>query len=69
MMPKGAQRESRAMIWHRFLVDETATTAIEYGLMVALISLTIIGAVSATGQGIKNTLYGQIVTALASMTK
>ncbi len=67
MMPKGAERESRATTLHRFLDDETATTAIEYGLMIALISLTIIGAVSATGQAIRDTLYGQIVSALASM--
>jgi Flp pilus assembly pilin Flp len=44
-------------------------TAVEYGLMVALIGLTIFAAVSAVGQGIKNTLYGQIVTALQNMGK
>jgi Flp pilus assembly pilin Flp len=37
--------------------------------MVALIALTIIGAISATGQGIRDTLYGQIVTALQNMGK
>ena len=55
--------------WHRLLADRCGATAIEYGLMVALISLTIIGTVSATGQAIKDTLYGQIVSALSSMTK
>ena len=44
-------------------------TAVEYGLMAALIGLTIFGAVSSVGQGIKNTLYGQIVTALQNMGK
>jgi Flp pilus assembly pilin Flp len=44
-------------------------SAIEYGLMTALIGLTIIGTVSAAGQAIRDTLYGQIVNALASMTK
>jgi Flp pilus assembly pilin Flp len=55
--------------WRRFIDDKGAATAIEYGLMVALIGLTIIGTVSAAGQAIKDTLYGQIVNALASMTK
>ena len=53
----------------RFALDQRGVTAVEYGLMVALISLTIIGAVSTVGQGIKNTLYGQIVTALQNMGK
>jgi Flp pilus assembly pilin Flp len=44
-------------------------TAVEYGLMVALIGLTVFAAISAVGQGIKNTLYGQIVSALQSMGK
>jgi Flp pilus assembly pilin Flp len=42
---------------------------VEYGLMAALIGLTTFAAVSAVGQGIKNTLYGQIVTALQNMGK
>jgi len=49
--------------------DEDAATAVEYGLMAALIALTIFGAISSVGQGIKNTLYGQIVTALQNMGK
>jgi Flp pilus assembly pilin Flp len=59
----------RPGVWRRFLDDERAVTALEYGLMVALIGLTIIGTVSAAGQAIRDTLYGQIVNALASMTK
>jgi pilus assembly protein Flp/PilA len=54
---------------HRFASDESGVTAVEYGLMVALIGLTIFAAVSAVGSGIKNTLYGQIVTALQNMGK
>jgi pilus assembly protein Flp/PilA len=53
----------------RFARDESGVTAVEYGLMVALIGLTIFAAVSAVGSGIKNTLYGQIVTALQNMGK
>jgi Flp pilus assembly pilin Flp len=51
----------------RLALDESGASAVEYGLMVALIGLTIFAAVSAVGQGLKNTLYGQIVTALQNM--
>jgi pilus assembly protein Flp/PilA len=53
----------------RFAADENGATAVEYGLMAALIGLTIFAAISAVGQGIKNTLYGQIVSALQNMGK
>ena len=69
MTHRSPVKPSRAGRWRRFLHDQSAVTAIEYGLMTALIGLTIIGAVNATGQAIKDTLYGQIVNALASMTK
>jgi pilus assembly protein Flp/PilA len=52
----------------RLALDRSGVTAVEYGLMAALIGLAIFAAVSATGQGIKNTL-GQIVTALQNMGK
>jgi len=39
----------------RFLADTRGATAIEYGLFAALISLAMIAALSATGDGIKNT--------------
>jgi len=51
----------------RFLVDRRGATAIEYAVMVALISLGIVTTVLAMGEGIKTTLYGAIVNALASM--
>jgi Flp pilus assembly pilin Flp len=51
----------------RLVLDESGASAVEYGLMAALIALTIFAAVSATGQGIRDTLYGQIVTALQNM--
>jgi pilus assembly protein Flp/PilA len=53
----------------RFAADESGATAVEYGLLAALIALTIFAAISSVGQGIKNTLYGQIVTALQNMGK
>jgi pilus assembly protein Flp/PilA len=53
----------------RFASDRDGATAVEYGLMAALIALTIFGAISSVGQGIKDTLYGQIVSALQNMGK
>jgi Flp pilus assembly pilin Flp len=53
----------------RFAADEHGATAVEYTLMAALIGLAIFGALSSVGQGIKNVLYGQIVTALQNMGK
>ena len=69
MMRQSAPNPTRLSAWRRFLGDETGATAIEYGLMTALIGLTIIGTVNAAGQAIKTTLYDQIVNALASMSK
>lgn len=39
----------------RFLKDESGATAIEYGLIAALISVVIIGAVTALGTGLSAT--------------
>jgi pilus assembly protein Flp/PilA len=39
----------------RFFKDEEGATAIEYGLIAALIAVIIIGAVTATGQGVMGT--------------
>ncbi len=39
----------------RFLKDESGATAIEYGLIAALISVAIIGGAGALGNGIDNT--------------
>ena len=59
----------RQSLWRCFRRDERAVTAVEYGVMAALIALVIISTVNATGQAINTTLYGQIVSALSSMTK
>jgi pilus assembly protein Flp/PilA len=48
----------------RFVADERGATAIEYGLMVALIGMTIMATIVSVGSGIKTTLYGSIVNAL-----
>ena len=41
-------------IFTRFLTDESGATAIEYGLLAALISVVIIGAVKAVGGNLSN---------------
>jgi len=64
-----ALRPQLAAQSRRLLADEGGATAIEYGLMVALISLAIIGTVESLGQSINSVLFGQIVSALAAMSK
>ena len=53
----------------RFGRDESGATAIEYGLITALIGLAIIGIVFSLGSSINTVLYGQIANALANMGK
>jgi pilus assembly protein Flp/PilA len=55
--------------WRRLLGDKRGVTAVEYGLMVAFISIAIIGTIEALGSSINAVLFGQIVTALAAMSK
>ena len=38
-----------------FIKDESGATAIEYGLIAALVAVVIIGAVSATGSSLQST--------------
>jgi pilus assembly protein Flp/PilA len=42
-------------LFSRFVRDESGATAIEYGLIAALISVVIIGAVTALGNGLQTT--------------
>jgi pilus assembly protein Flp/PilA len=42
-------------LFSRFVADESGVTAIEYGLIAALIAVIIIGAVSAVGTSLSNT--------------
>jgi len=50
----------------RLFADRGGATAIEYGLMVALIGLAIMSTVVGMGDGIKTTLYGGIVNAIGN---
>ena len=51
----------------RFFADERGATAIEYGLLVSMLSVALITTILSMGTGIKTTLYGAIVNALASL--
>jgi len=42
-------------LFTRFVRDESGATAIEYGLIAALIAVVVIGAVTAVGTGLSST--------------
>ncbi len=46
-------------VWSRLKADRTAVTALEYGLIAALIAAVIVGAVAAVGGNISST-FGTI---------
>ena len=47
----------------RFIKDESGATAIEYGLIAALISVALIAGAKAIGEGLQ-TKFGQVSTAV-----
>ncbi len=47
----------------QFCGDESGATAIEYGLIAALISVAIIGAVTTVGDSL-NTIFGEVSNSL-----
>ncbi len=49
----------------RFARDEDGATAIEYGLIAALVSVAAIGALTAMGQSL-NTMFNTVSTALST---
>ena len=49
----------------RFLKDESGATAIEYGLIVALIAVVIISAITAVGTNL-STKFGAAATSIAA---
>jgi pilus assembly protein Flp/PilA len=48
-------KETSMKLAMRFLRNESGATAIEYGLIAALISVAIIGGATALGEGVNNT--------------
>jgi len=53
-------------LFARFLKDESGVTAIEYGLLAGLISVTIIASATAVGVSV-NDVFDQIATAMAGV--
>ena len=49
----------------KFMSDESGATAIEYGLIAALIAVVIIAAVTALGSNI-STQFGKVATAIGA---
>jgi|KBSSwiStaDraftv2_1062776.scaffolds.fasta_scaffold4041327_2 pilus assembly protein Flp/PilA len=49
-----------------FLRDNRGATAIEYGLIAALLCVVIITALSTLGGTVSSTLYGRIATAVST---
>ena len=52
-------------LFHRFIDDQSGVTAIEYGLIAALIAVVIIVAVTSVGTSLSAT-FDSIATALAA---
>jgi pilus assembly protein Flp/PilA len=51
-----------------FARDNSGATAIEYGLIAALICLVIITGISSVGTTLSTTLYGKIASSMAATT-
>ncbi|MFL5297851.1 MAG: Flp family type IVb pilin [Phenylobacterium sp.] len=47
-----------------FLADSSGATAIEYGLIAALIAVVIIGSVGAVGTSVRDMLFAKVVAVL-----
>jgi pilus assembly protein Flp/PilA len=53
------------ILLNRFITDEHGATAIEYGLIAALIAITIIGGVSALGSNL-NSFFNSTATKVST---
>ncbi len=51
------------LLFHRFIKDQTGVTAIEYGLIAALIAVVIIGAVTTLGTSVQSA-FNTVASAL-----
>ena len=61
-VPNAAGRRSVGRVVARFALNESGATAIEYGLIVALIAVTLIAGLTALSGSMKNNLY-EVITA------
>ena len=57
-------RERARREWARFAADGGGTTAIEYAMIAAGISIAIVGAVSSIGSQLKTTFYDKLAALL-----
>jgi pilus assembly protein Flp/PilA len=65
--PKGKNRMSKLMNCVKaFSKEEDGATAVEYGIMVALIAVVIIGGVTLLGEGIDG-VFTRITTAISTL--
>ena len=53
-------RECAARQWARFAADEGGTTAIEYAMIAAGVSVAVVGAVNSLGSHLKTTFYDKL---------
>ena len=51
-----------------FIRDTRGATAIEYGMIAALIAVVILGALGSVGNTVSSMLYGKIATAVTANT-
>ena len=52
-------------LWSQFLLDETGTTAIEYGLLASGIALALLAGLQALGGTVKTLLFDTVAQALS----
>ena len=60
MTKLGALCDSARREWARFAADESGTTAIEYAMIAAGVSVAIAGTVSAVGSNLKANFYDKL---------
>ena len=59
--------DSSTHLLTQWLADESGVTAIEYGLLAALIAVTIVGAISATGGSLEAVFTAWSTAVLAAL--
>lgn len=51
--------------WRAFCADESGATAIEYGLILAVLSMLVIAAVSTLGETVRTVFFEKVAEALS----
>jgi len=63
ILPRGGEKEEKML--KRFFLDEAGASAVEYGLLVALIAVVIIGAVTTLGTNLSSK-FNSVATTIGS---